>query len=289
LCTLGILFIAALGFLIQPGTDYFAGQGMSIEIRLHIITLIPIFFSALLLFLSFTIPQVSSGDEESNASMQPLVESETTLSRPSILKPMIAAVALCVAQQFTGINAIINYSGEIMKGLNPLAGNAIVMAWNFVTTLVSIPLSSKVGPRPTFIACTIIASLSCFVTGISAYPDVLPNGTVSTSVGYAGIALFVAVFEIGMGSFFWILAASIFPPHFKETGCGIINLMQFALNVAVNFGFPVAREGLSGGPSGNQNLGLAMLFFIFGGFGILTIPVLFIYLHQYEDKRTERF
>jgi MFS family permease len=287
-CTFGIFLAAAIGLGLEPKGDFFINGGLSLEFRLHFVALFPLLFSLFFIFLSFTIPlrnnTVNSGEETK------LVNADTgdlNHETPSVVKPLIAATALCIAQQFTGINAIMNYSGQITNtfGLQPLQGNILVMTWNFITTLVSIPLAQKVPPRTSFICATVLACVGCVISGIAAFPGIIHTPAVSNALGATGVALFVAVFELGMGCFFWVLASSIFPPHFRETGMGLTNMFQFILNVAINFGFLVCVQALSGGESGNQNKGLAIMFFIFAGFGIATVPVLLAFLRQYDAPK----
>ena len=89
-----------------------------------------------------------------------------------------------------------------------------------------------------------------------------------------GILIYVAFYEMGMGGSFFILAQDIFLPRHRTLGCGVANSLQFLFGIAVNFGYPVLSTALSGGPSGDQDVGQAWTFVIFGGFGVFCVVFL---------------
>jgi len=45
----------------------------------------------------------------------------------------------------------------------------------------------------------------------------------------------------------------------------------------------VAVEGLSGGPGGNQDKGMAIVFVVFGGIGLVGMFFLFKFLHPWSS------
>ncbi|KAF8290851.1 hexose transporter [Trypanosoma cruzi] len=80
----------------------------------------------------------------------------------------------------------------------PLVGNFVVMAWNFVTTLVSIPLARVLTMRQLFLGASLVASVSCLLLcGVPVYPGVADKN-VKNGVAITGIAVFIAAFEIGL-------------------------------------------------------------------------------------------
>jgi hypothetical protein len=81
---------------------------------------------------------------------------------------------------------------------------------------------------------------------------------------------FVAAFECGIGPCFYVLAQDTFPARVRSVGCSFTVWIQFAFNVVINWGYPVAQTALSGGPSGDQDKGMAVCFLIFAGIGFVT-------------------
>jgi hypothetical protein len=195
---------------------------------------------------------------------------------------------MSIATQMTGMNAIMNYAPQIMAsaGLQPMAGNLMVMVWNFLTSAVSIPINQKTTERPTYLTAVSVAICAALLTGIPTFPGLLDHTTKSI-LASIGIAVFIACFEIGIGCLFFVLATQLFPPAFAETGCAITNTVNLSFNLVINFGYPVAVEALSGGPSGNQDLGMAKVFCIFAGLGIISVAYLFRFLHPWKIREEE--
>lgn len=189
-----------------------------------------------------------------------------------------AAVLLAVVTQLTGINGIMNYAPNIAAsaGFSPLGGNFVVMLWNFVTTLASVPLARRFSPRAMFLGGTFAASVACFVTAAAfraAHGAITSSGSAAASGGTAassplvafGVAFFIAVFELCIGPFFFVLASELFPPATRSAGTSFANAVTFLCNLAVNFGFPVVVEALGGGQRG-----LSGVFTCFAVVGAIT-------------------
>ncbi|RNF11189.1 putative glucose transporter [Trypanosoma rangeli] len=305
-CTFGILLAAAAGLVLNPG-DF--STDVHMQARHQGLCVLNSLFSGLLVIVGLLMResptwveqmiQQRGVREERNsigASLRGKVEdtdeawegtNEANTVRPSwsvLAQIVFAAFMLCIAQQMTGINAIMNYAPTITGALGfaPLAGNVLVMAWNFLSVLVSIPLSFKYRADHTFNIALCFASASCLLTGITLLPAVGASVTVKRLLSGFGIALFILCFEVGMGSFFWTLSQGIFPPSFRARGSSLTVLFQFVLNALMNLGFPVAVEKISGGPSGDQEKGMGVVFIVFGGMGFASAACLLKYLRLWD-------
>jgi sugar porter (SP) family MFS transporter len=194
----------------------------------------------------------------------------------SLLRAVFVGLALSGVLQLTGINAIMNYAPHLTSraGMLPFTGNCLIMTWNFIFTIVSIPLARKFEARKMFITAAVIASCACLITGIPAYPGLIANEATQHACVWIGLLLFVAIFEIGVGPPFYPLAQSVFPAKHRSVGCSMCIMTQFTLNCVISFGFPVFVQALSGGASGNQNKGQALIFIIFGSIGLVLAGAL---------------
>ncbi|KAH9577998.1 Major facilitator [Trypanosoma melophagium] len=204
-----------------------------------------------------------------------------------MIGPMLIGVTVAGTLQLTGINAVMNYAPTIMGrlGMEALVGNAVVMIWNFVTTLVSIPLASFLTMRQLFIACSLVGSLAClFLCGVPVYPG-LASGSVKNGVAITGIAVFIAAFEFGIGPCFYVLAQDLFPPSFRPKGSSFVTMVNFIFNVVINVCYPIATEALSGGPSGDQDKGQSIAFIFFGCIGLACFVLQVFFLFPWEDKK----
>ncbi|RNF11894.1 hexose transporter [Trypanosoma conorhini] len=191
-----------------------------------------------------------------------------------------------ISAQFTGINAVMNYAPTIMGnlGMEPLVGNFVVMAWNFVTTLAAIPLAWYFTMRQMYLGATLVASVACLLLcGIPVYPGV-SSTNVKNGVAITGIAIFIAAFELGVGPCLFVLAQQLFPRSFRPKGSSVLMVVLFLTNIIINVCYPIATEGMSGGPSGNQDKGQAIAFIFFGCTGSVCFAVLVFFLFPWEEE-----
>lgn len=297
-CTLGIALAATVGLIVEPH-DFAASQNN--EVRIQMFIGVQTFLCLFALVVGIMVPEstrwlamqdggnketgsIASGSELVNDSA-PLIHNTVHYSWGSMLFPLGIATIMCLAQQMTGINAIMNFAPTITKsmGFSAMMGNWVVMLWNFVTTLISIPAASKFSMRQMFVTGTLIASCATFVTGIPIFPGVYGNEEGRHALAGLGIFLFILAFEVGMGPAFYVLAQELFPSSFRPKGSSYTLATQFVFNIIINVCFPIAVVDLSGGPSGNQDKGLAIVFFFFGTCGMLAFALLFKFLHPFKE------
>jgi sugar porter (SP) family MFS transporter len=283
-CTLGIVIAAGYGLLLNP-TDF--SSDVKMGARFQAFVAMSTLLSALTVVVAILIPestkwsQVVVNGEDVQLTGKSHAEKGNDASMTSMAGPLTVAVVMCLAQQMTGINAIMNYAPNITKSMNlkPLTGNFFVMLWNFITTLVSIPIANSVPMSKMFLTGTIVASLACLCTGIPVYPGMATGDTKHALAGL-GIAVFIAAFEIGMGPAFYVLAQELFPSHFRPVGSSFTMVVQFIFNIIINICFPIAVQGLSGGPNGDQDKGMGITFMFFGCVGTLSWFVLVKFLRS---------
>ncbi|KEG13046.1 putative hexose transporter, partial [Trypanosoma grayi] len=158
------------------------------------------------------------------------------------------------------------------------------MVWNFVTSLVAIPLASFFTMRQLFLGASLAASVAClFLCGIPVYPDVAETN-VKNGVAITGVAVFIAAFEIGVGPCFFVLAQDLFPRSFRPKGSSFVLLANFVFNIIINVCYPIATEAVSGGPSGNQDKGQSVAFIFFGCIGLVCFVLELFFLYPWEES-----
>lgn len=202
-----------------------------------------------------------------------------------MLPRLLVGVVVAGTLQLTGVNAVMSFAPTIMGniGLEPLIGNIIVMAWNFVTAIVSVPLSSLTTVRKLFLASSAAAALACvFLCGIPVIPGVASTN-VKNGVAITGIMVYIMVYEFGVGPCFYVLAQELFPPSFRPKGSSVVMVVQFFFNLLINAFYPSVTMAVSGGASGNQDKGQAAAFLFFGGVGILCFVIQVFFLHPWQD------
>jgi sugar porter (SP) family MFS transporter len=299
--TFGIVCIALLGVIISPANATEKDEHL-LE-KFHLLNVYAGVAAVLVMVVGVVAPEptaalIASINEQDIETREGLIAEEQPASEAginvdgeakahagqSLVMPIVIGTAMAGVLQFTGINAIMNYAPHMTAraGMVPLTGNLLIMIWNFLFTIVSIPLARKFAHRKMFIVATVVASLACLVTGIPTYPGVIENESAQHACIWIGLLLFVAVFEIGIGPPFYPLGAAVFPSSHRSFGMSFCVMAQFFFNVIVNFGFPIAVEALSGGASGDQNKGQALVFIIFGSIGLL----LWLFLAKYLRPST---
>ena len=201
--------------------------------------------------------------------------------------PLLIGVTMACTVQLTGINAEMNYAPMIMSnlGLDALVGNIIVMAWNCVLSFCTIPLSRVFSMRTLFLFCTGVGSLCCLLlSGVPVYPGVTKVKLVKEVIAIIGIAIFIASYEMGIGPCYFVLTVDVFPESFRPIGTSFTLCVMFIFNLVINICYPIATEGISGGPSGNPDKGQAIAFIFFGGIGVCTFIIEYFFLHPWEEN-----
>lgn len=297
--TFAMMLAALQGYFLNP-TDFTTDVNM--PLRFQLLDALPTISSLLVMITGIFMTESTKWTNRSFQDIQTkdqgfLVELSTETiqllnSKDSMAPPptwwemkgvLGVAFMMALAQQLTGCNAIFNYAPNITKSMNfaPLTGNVIVLAWNALTSLVSVPFASKCSMRSMFLVGTLFASVAGFLTGIPLYPGVASEDTRS-KFAIAGVSLFLLAFEIGIGSTFFVLAQTLFPENFRAKGSSFTMVCMFLFNISLNVGFPIVVEAVSGGPSGNQNKGMSVTFLFFGCVGAASLCVLVKFLKPHE-------
>ncbi|PBJ79114.1 glucose transporter,hexose transporter [Trypanosoma cruzi cruzi] len=282
--TFGIMFAAAMGLAIGQSVNF--DKDIKMDARMQgycaFSTLLSVLMVALGIFLGESKTKFTSGKhEDDGTALDP-----NEYSYLQMLGPLAMGLVTSGTLQLTGINAVMNYAPKIMGnlGMVPLVGNFVVMAWNFVTTLVSIPLARVLTMRQLFLGASLVASVSCLLLcGVPVYPGVADKN-VKNGVAITGLAVFIAAFEIGLGPCFFVLAQELFPRSFRPRGASFVLLTNFIFNVIINVCYPIATEGISGGPSGNQDKGQAVAFIFFGCIGLVCFVLQVFFLYPWEES-----
>ena len=202
---------------------------------------------------------------------------------PFLLRPKYVAIALCLgcAVQLSGINAVMNYVPSMARSMaqidDPFIANMLVMVFNALSTAAAVVLARGLPVRRSFIGGAVLAGAACLIAGVPTYPGVTDDGALRNGLVICGVLLFIAIFASAVAPSFYVLAQSVFPADIRATGCATSVAVNFLCNALVNFGFPVAVEGLSGGPSGDQRRGLAIVYLLFGATSI-SLAALLVFL-----------
>lgn len=174
-------------------------------------------------------------------------ERKTQLKGASILQKSVIPIIvigsiLSLLQQFTGINAVLYYGGDIFeKALgftqeDVLAQQIMLGAVNFIFTFLAMFTVDKLGRKPLIYIGAIGMILGFAFLGGSLYFDAV--GLISL----IGILLFIGSFAMSMGPVTWVLLSEMFPNKIRSAAMSIAVAIQWAGNFLVSQSFPIIVE-----------------------------------------------
>lgn len=127
---------------------------------------------------------------------------------PQLRKPLLLAVSAQLAQQFSGINAVILYSSAIFStifgGDSALIITAILGIVNLIMTLVSVVLMDKAGRR----VLLLISQFGMALISALIVVALLFKWKIFTVILMMS---FIGTFAIGLGPIPWMIIAELFP------------------------------------------------------------------------------
>nr|XP_004652406.2 solute carrier family 2, facilitated glucose transporter member 2 [Jaculus jaculus] len=210
--------------------------------------------------------------EKEEASSEQKVSVAQLFTNSSYRQPIIVALMLHMAQQFSGINGIFYYSTSIFQSAGisqPVYATIGVGAINMVFTAVSVLLVDRAGRRSLFLIgmigmffCTIFMSVGLVLLDKFAW---------MSYVSMTAIFLFVSFFEIGPGPIPWFMVAEFFSQGPRPTALALAAFCNWVCNflIALCFQYMVDLCG-------------PYVFFIFSG--VLLAFTLFTFFKVPETK-----
>ncbi|XP_003831984.3 solute carrier family 2, facilitated glucose transporter member 2 [Pan paniscus] len=210
--------------------------------------------------------------EREEASSEQKVSIIQLFTNSSYRQPILVALMLHVAQQFSGINGIFYYSTSIFQtaGISkPVYATIGVGAVNTVFTAVSVFLVEKAGRRSLFL----IGMSGMFVCAIfmSVGLVLLNKFSWMSYVSMIAIFLFVSFFEIGPGPIPWFMVAEFFSQGPRPAALAIAAFSNWTCNFIVALCFQYIADFC--GP---------YVFFLFAG--VLLAFTLFTFFKVPETK-----
>ncbi len=211
------------------------------------------------------------------------ITSESTSLRqlftPGLRMTLLIALALAFFQQSTGINAILYFAPEILKGISKattdtaLLQTIVIGVVNLVFTIVGILAVDRLGRRPLMLLGYTGMGLSLFVLGIAT--------TISEVQGMGALMLiltYIACFACSVGPITWVILSEIFPAKIRGRAISIATILLWATNFLVSQTFPMMNG--SKWLAGLFNYGFPFL--VYGAFCLLAI--IFIWKYVPETK-----
>lgn len=198
------------------------------------------------------------------------------LLQPGFRKALIVGLMLAVFSQITGINAIIYYAPQILKGVgfgtdSALAQTFLIGVINTLFTFVALGLIDKAGRR-TLLLWGVSSMVICLGGAGCAFYFHMTSGPWLLVF----ILAFIASFACSLGPIPWIMIAEIFPTRIRGAAMSLCILSLWLAVVAVTQFTPILLDPVAG-------LGGAFTFWLFMLFSILLL--IFVWKAVPETKQ----
>lgn len=161
----------------------------------------------------------------------------------SIRYALIVGIGLQIAQQMSGINAVIFYANSFFLNVglsNPLIGTTLVGFVNVVSTGVALMLMDQVGRRRLLLYSCAGMLISSVVLSV-ALLHWIPSGS---TISVAAMMSYVWFFEIGLGPIPWLIVAEMFPSHSRPTAISFATMVNWIFSFVVGIAFPFMQTSL---------------------------------------------
>ncbi|XP_028931410.1 solute carrier family 2, facilitated glucose transporter member 2 isoform X2 [Ornithorhynchus anatinus] len=172
--------------------------------------------------------------EKEEALSERKVSITQLFTSPSYRQPLLVALMLHTAQQFSGINGIFYYSTSIFENAGvgePVYATIGVGVVNTVFTVVSVFLIEKAGRRSLFLIGLIGMSVSAIVMTVGL--ALLDKFDWMSYVSMVAIFLFVSFFEIGPGPIPWFIVAELFSQGPRPAAIAVATFCNWTCNFIV--------------------------------------------------------
>ncbi|HJO92625.1 MAG TPA: sugar porter family MFS transporter [Victivallales bacterium] len=174
----------------------------------------------------------------------------TMLRKPYFLKVLFLGIFIMILTQFSGINAIIYYSGNIFKTAgfsNPSTATVIMGLINVIVTIIAVKYIDRLGRKPIIYFGLTLMTIMLIVIGILFHMQ--DSGMILSSFTKLSLVvcclIFVASFAVSMGPIPWVICAEIFPLEGRDFGITITTaacwlsaaiVVRFSMSIMHYFG-----------------------------------------------------
>eukprot|EP00095_Tigriopus_kingsejongensis_P002906 maker-scaffold336_size202805-snap-gene-1.40 protein:Tk02906 transcript:maker-scaffold336_size202805-snap-gene-1.40-mRNA-1 annotation:"solute carrier family facilitated glucose transporter member 1-like" len=188
-------------------------------------------------------------DEERAGSESELGPStlEDLFRIPSLRRPLIISVMLMLAQQLSGINAIVFYSTNVFMGAGLSHDHAqyatlIMGGANVIMTLVAIAVVERFGRKTLILGGLLgmaICTLGLFVC-LKINQDAVDLDDQNTTAAFISVLMvmgFVASFAIGPGPIPWFFVSELYTQRARPAANSVAVGVNWAANFLISWSF----------------------------------------------------
>ncbi|XP_065226468.1 facilitated glucose transporter protein 1-like isoform X2 [Planococcus citri] len=186
-------------------------------------------------------------------------------SNPLFRKPLAISCLMMIAQQLSGINAVVFYSTSTFKvarldSQTAQVGTLLMGAMNVAMTIISTLTVDKAGRKTLliigFLLMFIDTILLCVCMRVALDYESVPAAYMSIVF----LVMFVVFFAIGAGSIPWFLVNELFLPRARTLAVSFAVPINWLANFIVGISFPIL-----------QNLVQSYIFLVFAAVQLLFL------------------
>ncbi|XP_045161535.2 solute carrier family 2, facilitated glucose transporter member 1-like [Mercenaria mercenaria] len=204
------------------------------------------------------------------------------LVTPELKLPLIIAIVVQIAQQWSGINAAMAYSSFIYTQANVpdsvipyvVVGQGAV---NVISTIVSVPLMEKLGRRPLLIwpLCGMIASFIALTVCLNLLQDdaYAEQKNVLAIISIIAMLTFVIGFALGLGPIPYTIVSEIFRQEPRAAAMSLSMAIQWTCNFILLLTFRFIQKSIG-----------AYTYLIFIVIMVASFIFLFIYVPETKNR-----
>ncbi|XP_074650685.1 solute carrier family 2, facilitated glucose transporter member 3-like isoform X2 [Tubulanus polymorphus] len=155
--------------------------------------------------------------------------------------PAILSIVMQIAQQLSGINAVIYYSTSIFRdsGLTPDHASYATLGVGGVivfVTVISVLLIDLAGRRLLILAS--LGGMWIFITILTITFSFKDSYSWLSYISIVSVMAFVGFFSIGLGSIPWFIVAELFTQGPRGAAMSIAVLINWLCQIIIALGFP---------------------------------------------------
>eukprot|EP00049_Salpingoeca_infusionum_P022433 m.6721 g.6721 ORF g.6721 m.6721 type:complete len:509 (-) comp5184_c0_seq1:329-1855(-) len=162
-------------------------------------------------------------------------------------RALVVAVILMLFQQFSGVNSVVFYSGEIFADAgfeNANAAALIVSGVQVIVTGISCLIVDKAGRRSLLMAAGIGMVASCAMLGYFFWLSNSHYDAPST-MALVSVILYISCFSLGLGAIPWLMMAELFSPSVRGKAASFATLLNWSCSFLVTETFGKMKEALT--------------------------------------------
>lgn len=189
----------------------------------------------------------------------------SALNKPATKRALMISMCLVLFVQFSGINAVIFYTGFIFdatnSGIQASIATIIVGVMQVVATFVASLTVDKLGRRALLVISAVVMCICNIGLGVYFYLRDAKSDYLThlNWLPISSLCVYIIAFSLGLGPIPWVLVAEIFTTEAKAIASSMTGSTSWLIAFIVTKFFSNIRD----------LIGLGQTFFVFAGFAAI--------------------